>query len=189
MITLLFIIYSAPTFFSLLFRKEFQIPMNYVYLGVLMCLTQLFNSVYSININSQYSLNAGDISYSALLFTAVFLIISQPKPKVTRIFIYISIIISIFLFTMFLMVQTVLKSPNVDNILALTPVFFEFSYKSMFFSMFLLIGEILFQILILKTIVGKIQNPILMAFSVSLLYSITLIIDGILYPLGINIFF
>lgn len=188
-ILILFIIYSIPAFLALIFSKEIQVPLYYITLGVLFCLTQLFNTLYNIQINSQFSLNGGDISYSALLFTATFLFLAQPEPKILRNLIYIFFILSLFLVLLFYFVKFLLTAENVINIINIPSEFLEFSYVSMIFSFLLFSSETYLLLFLSKKIIPSIKNKILSNITISLIYICILILDGILYPLGINILF
>ncbi len=190
LIILHFLIYGTPAFIALYFTKDIQIAVNYVFLGVLFCITQLFNSLYTIQIGELYNINAGDISYSALLFTSIFLILSQPKPIVVRLLVYLSIILSIFLFILFLFVELLLTDSNILNYLHITPEFFKFSYVSMLFSVFLYSSEVLLQLYLMKKIIPLFKNKKnAIIICIALIFFVVLILDGILYPIGINILY
>ncbi|UYP44930.1 hypothetical protein NEF87_001215 [Candidatus Lokiarchaeum ossiferum] len=188
-ILILFLIYSIPAFLALIFSKEIQITLYYVTLGVLFCLTQLFNTLYNIQISSHFSLNGGDISYSALLFTAVFLFLTQPEPKIVRNLIYTFFILSLFLVLLFYFIKFIISTEIVINILDVPLEFLEFSYISMIFSFILFSSEIFLLLFLFKKVIPLIQKKILSNLVITSIYIIILILDGILYPIGINILF
>lgn len=188
-IILHFIIYSAPVFLSSLLSKEFQIYFNYTYLGVLFCLTQIFDSLYSISLGSNFFLTGGDISYSALLFAAIFLIISHPHPKVTRNLIYFNLILSAFLSALFIFFNLIFQPAQHVNYQEFSEILLEFTFRSLFLSFFLFSTEILLQLFILRRVMRNIKKPWIGAIAIASIYSMVLILDGILYPTGINLLF
>ena len=92
-----FLVYSFPVFMGALFSKEAQASLNYVIIGVIFTLTQLFDTLYTIKMPNDIYINGGDIAYSALLFSSIFLIISQPDAKTVRFLIHFILILNIFL--------------------------------------------------------------------------------------------
>ncbi|MCE7735333.1 MAG: hypothetical protein GPJ54_10680 [Candidatus Heimdallarchaeota archaeon] len=184
-----FLIYSFPPVLGSLLRQNQQINLNYVYLGVLFTLVQLFDSLYSITLSSNYNLNGGDIAYSALIFATVYLISSQPEPKVVRNLIYIFIINAILLFLLFGLIHEILDSQYVENSLDISLVFLEFTFGSLLLSLVLFSGEILLILLLINNITIKYKGQISVTVALSISYIIVLVLDGILYPIGINFLF
>ena len=119
-------------------KQNEQINLNYVYLGVLFTLVQLFDGLYSITLTSEYSLFGGDIAYSALIFATIYLISSQPEPKVVRNLIYIFIINALLLFLIFGLINGIQDSEHVVNYLDNSELLLEFTFKSLLFSLFLM---------------------------------------------------
>jgi hypothetical protein len=173
-----------------LFSKEIQIPLYYVTLGIFFTLTQLFNTLYEIPLaGTNFTLNGGDISYSALLFTATFLLLSQPEPKIIRNLIYVFLIMSVFLFMLFYFLGYLLESMMANNILGVPVMFLEFSYVSMLFSFVLFSSEIFLLLYLIKKIIPHVKGKIGANLVISCIYVGVLILDGIVYPIGINILF
>ncbi|MHA1744689.1 MAG: hypothetical protein ACTSWW_01750 [Promethearchaeota archaeon] len=190
LLLVMFVIYSLPAFLALLFSEEIQIPLYYVTLGIFFTLTQLFNTLYEIPLEgTDFTLNGGDISYSALLFTAVFLLLSQPDPKIVRNLIYVSLIMSVFLFILFYFLGYILGAMVATNILGVPLLFLEFSYVSMLFSFVLFSSEIFLLLFLIKKIIPHIKGKIWANLIISWIYVGILILDGIVYPIGINILF
>ncbi|MHA1518769.1 MAG: hypothetical protein ACTSRK_01175, partial [Promethearchaeota archaeon] len=187
-ISLHFLIYALPVFLSTLFSKEFQVYFNYTYLGVMFCLTQLFDTLYYIELTDQFFLMGGDIAYCAMMFTAIFLVISQPQPKVVRNLIYYIAILNIFLSILFVFLNFLFVSTSSIISIDLYEVLTEFSFRSLFLSVLLFSSEILLFLLTLKAILPRIKKqPITIVIAVT--YTTTLLIDGVLYPAGINLLF
>jgi hypothetical protein len=182
-----FVLYAVPVFVSMRFTKSTQIFFNYTYLGVLFCLTQLLDNTYSIQLNTQISLNGGDIAYCALQFTAIILLISQPEPKVVRVLIYVILIISLFLFFFFLFVSYLTESSSIINYLGIPGEFWSLSYTSILFSFVLFSGEILLEVFLLKKILSFLKRQWAIILVIAIIYFVVLILDGILFPLGTNI--
>ena len=184
-----FVLYSVPVFVAMTFPKSTHVFFNYTYLGILFCLTQLFDNLYSLQLSENFDLNAGDIAYSALQFTAIILLISQPEPKVVRILIYVIIIIGLFLFFIFLFIAYILESSGVKNYSDIPVEFWMLSYTSLFYSLILFSGEILLQVYLFKKILPKIKPKRKWALIsvIVLIYYGVLILDGVLFPVGTNI--
>ncbi|MCE7736145.1 MAG: hypothetical protein GPJ54_14785 [Candidatus Heimdallarchaeota archaeon] len=170
-------------------KQNEQINLNYVYLGVLFTLVQLFDNLYSITLTSKYSLFGGDIAYSALIFATVYLISSQPEPKVVRNLIYIIIINAILLFLLFYLINHILDSEHVVNYLDISDVLLEFTLRSLLLSLVLYSSEILVILFFIKKATLKYQSQISVTILLGIGYVIVLVIDGILYPIGINFLF
>ena len=132
-------------------------------------------------------MNGGDIAYSALQFTAIILLISQPEPKVVRVLIYVIIIISLFLFFFFLFVSYILNSSNILNYLGIPGEFWSLSYISLLFSFILFSGEILLQVFLLKKIIPKLKRRWAIILVIVGIFFSVLILDGVLFPVGTNI--
>ncbi len=188
-IILHFIIYALPVFLSTLFSKEFQLYLNYAYLGVLFVLVQLFDTLYYIQITENLNFFGGDIAYCALIFSAMFLIISQPEPKVVRNLIYFFIIINLSISLLFLLLIFIFDSTPAVSHLANTEFLLEFTLRSLLLSLCLFSSEILLQLLILKQVVSRLKNQIIISMMIVVAYALILILDGILYPIRINLLF
>lgn len=184
-----FLIYSFPPILGSFLRKNEQIYLNYVYLGVLFTLIQLFDKLYSITLSTNYSLFGGDIAYSALIFATIYLISSQPEPRVVRNLIYVFVVIALFLFLIFGLLNQILGSQYVENYLSISNVLLEYSFKSLLLSFFLFSTEILTILLLVKKITMKYKSQLSITIALAFAYVFILILDGILYPIGINLLF
>ena len=182
-----FILYAIPVFVAMSFPKSMHIFFNYTYIGILFCLTQLFDNLYCLQLTSTFFLNGGDIAYSALLFTAIILLISHPEPKVVRVLIYVIVIISLFLFFFFLFISYIMESSNVINYMGIPGEFWSLSYISLLYSFFLFSSEILFQLFLLKKILPRLKRQWTIILVIVGIYYGVLILDGVLFPLGTNI--
>src|SRR6056297_2223508 len=189
-VILLFLIYGFPAFISLLFETETQISFNYVYLGVLMCLTQISNSLFSLNLSEKIDLNAGDISYTALLFTALFLVIAQPKPIVVRKMIFIFVMLSTFLFFIFMVLANILGNlENATNYYNIDPQLFHYSYKSLIYSIVLFTTETTILLFLLKKTLPYFKSKWASLIALTTIFLVVIVLDGVLYPAGINLLY
>jgi hypothetical protein len=184
-----FVIYSLPVFLAASFTKENQQYLNYILIGIIFTLTQLFDVLYSIRLTDQFFLNGGDIAYSALLFSSLFLIVSQPNKENVRNLLSFTIIIAVFLAILFNIINYLLHSPYAINYLELPPVFLQFSYQSLLLSYFLYSGEIILQLVLMKKILPFFKNQVTLSLIIFCIFFSVLILDGVLYPLGINLLF
>lgn len=170
-------------------KQNEQINLNYVYLGVLFTLVQLFDNLYSITLSSKYSLFGGDIAYAALIFATVYLISSQPEPKVVRNLIYIIMINALLLFLLFYLINHILDSDQVVNYLDISDLLLEFTLRSLFLSLLLFSSEIILILFFTKKVTLKYQSHLSVTLFLGIGYVIVLVMDGILYPIGINFLF
>ncbi|WP_457558408.1 hypothetical protein [Candidatus Harpocratesius sp.] len=182
-----FAIYAFPIFISALFKSKFQVFFTYAYLGVIFCLTKIFNSLYSVQLSDNFFLNGGDIAYSALMFTALFLILSHPEHEIVRNLIYFIFILNLFISFIFLFLSLIFTSSSQVIYLDYSKILIEFSCKSVFYSFVLISGEILLQLIIMRQFLSKVKNRIIASLMIIGIYIIVLVFDGILYPIGINI--
>ena len=181
-IILLFIIYSLPVFLGAIFSKEVQIYLNFTLIGVLFTLTKLFNDLFSIKLIGNFILNGGDISYSALLFTSIFLIITQPKPQLVRNLIYYILILNVFLACLFTVITLILNSEWSVSSYPLSVDLLQYSIPSLFYSFILFSGEILLSSFIFRKFIRMFKKQWASALFIALIYALVLILDGILIP-------
>lgn len=181
------VIYTFPVFFCTLFSREAQRYLNYIVIGVTFTLTQLFDSLYEIKVTDNIHLNGGDIAYSSMLFTVYFLIIAQPEPNNVRDLIYFILILNIFLGILFLVIFLTLNSEWGIIIQENALDFLQFSFPSLFFSFALMTGEILLLLYFLRKGLPKLKNQTVSILYITVIFVLVLVIDGIVYPLGIRI--
>jgi hypothetical protein len=186
-ILLHFVIYAFPVVLGAVFSKEVQIYLHYTLVGAIFTLTQLFDTLYSLELRGDFYLNGGDIAYSALLFSSVFLIISQPEPRVVRNLIYFVFILNLFLSFIFLLVMEVFNSEWGVGSAEISILLLQFSMKSLFYSFFLFTSEILLQLFIFRKLLPHFHHQVTNSLIIALIYAFVLILDGIFYPLGINV--
>lgn len=182
------LIYSIPPIFGSFLDKNNQVLLNYTFLGVLFTIIQIFDSLYSLSYDGELILNGGDIAYSALIFAALYLIVSHSDPKVVRHLIYIFIVNSAFLFALFGYISSIKNSIYLINY-NITDVLLEFSFLSLLFSLILFSSEIIFILFLIKQITKRFDSKLLVTLSLGVIYYLVIILDGILYPIGINIIF
>ena len=184
-----FIAFAIPPLVGSFLDHDVQIYLNYTYLGVLFTLVQLFDSLYSIKLTDNILLNGGDIAYSALLFSTIYLISTQPEPKVVRNLFYIFIINIGFLFLITTLIRQSLSTGLIIDHLHIGKVFLEFSILSLLLSLLLYVGEILFIIITIKRLSDIFTSQNSFVAILTFAYVSALFIDGILYPVGTNFLF
>jgi hypothetical protein len=182
------LVYSIPPIFGSFLDKNKQVLLNYTFLGVLFTIIQIFDSLYSLSYDGGLILNGGDIAYSALIFATVYLIVSQSDPKVVRHLIYIFIVNSAFLFALFGYISSIKNSIYLINY-NITDVLLEFSFLSLLFTLFLFSSEIILILFLIKQFTKRFESQLLVTISLGVIYYLVIILDGILYPIGINIIF
>ncbi|MHA1602902.1 MAG: hypothetical protein ACTSVU_06635 [Promethearchaeota archaeon] len=160
-----------------------------MYLGIIFILTQIFDTLYFIKLSDKFFLMGGDISYCALFFAAIFLLISQPKPEVVRNLILFMLILNFFIFLLFLFLNQIFIPNSVVIYLDFSDILLQFSFKSLLLSFLLFSGEIFLQLIVMKKIIIKFHNQYIVSTMVWFFYAAILVLDGILYPIGINLLF
>lgn len=184
-----FVVFSLPPLVGSFFDRQNQITLNYTYIGVLFAIVQLFDSLYSIPITSDFSLFGGDIAYSAVLFSSLYLVFTQPDPKVVRNLIYVSIVNTTFLFLLFGVIRENISNNQLTIYLNVGEVFLEFSVLSLLLSFFLFATEMLLTLIIMNNIPAPFKKNTLFPHILAVIYVIVLMIDGILYPIFMNLLF
>lgn len=180
-------IYTFLVFLCTIFSKETQRYLNYIVIGVTFTLTQLFDGLYEIKVTEDIHLNGGDIAYSSMLFTVYFLIIAQPEPKNVRDFIYFMLILNIFLGVLFLIINITLNSEWGIIIQDSAMDILQFSFPSLLFSFILLMSEMLLLLYCLRNLLPKLKHQISSTLYISMIFIFVLVLDGIIYPLGIRL--
>ena len=102
----------------------------------------------------------GDIAYCAMMFAAIFLIISQPEPKVVRNLIYFIAILNIFLSILFVFLNSLFVTTPLVIHIELHEMLLEFSFKSLFLSVFLFSSEILILLVAFRFILPKLKKQL-----------------------------
>ena len=160
-----------------------------MYLGVLFILTQLFGRTYSVIISPNILITGGNLAYSAFLAAYMIVIISIPNPKKIRNLLYMLVILSLFISIIYLLVSYFLKMEEIVNLFNIPEEFFEQSLGSNLVSIISFIIE-LFGLLYLLELVKKTFKKRFMIILGSIsCYYVILILDGILFPLGMRIFY
>ena len=160
-----------------------------MYLGVLFILTQLFGRTYEIEISPNLFITGGNLAYSAFLAAYMIVIISIPDPKKIRSLLYMLVLLSLFVSLIYLIISYFLKMEQIVNIFNIPDEFFKQSFGSNLVSIIAFIIE-LFGLLFLLELVKKTFKKRFMIILGSIgCYYIMLILDGILFPLGMRIFY
>ncbi len=182
-------IYGIPPVMGIFLSKEHQIQLSYAYLGVIFSLVQLFDNLYEIPIAEGFSLNGGDIAYSALLFATVYLLVSNPNPEVVRNLIYLITILSIFLFLLFGIIRWLVRMGLAVYYIDIPDVIIEYSVLSLLFTLILYSIEIVLMLLVIKYVRRVTNSPKLLILGMAIGLLVVLIIDGLVYPIGFNLLF
>ncbi len=182
-------IYGIPPVMGIFLSKDHQIQLNYAYLGVVFSLVQLFDNLYEIPIAEGFSLNGGDIAYSALLFATVYLLVSNPKPEVVRNLVYLISTLSIFLFLLFGIIRWLVHIGLGVYYIDVPDVIIEYSVLSLLFTLSLYSVEIILILLVIKCVRRVTDSPKLLVLGMAIGLWVVLVIDGIVYPIGFNLLF
>jgi len=184
-----FILYGAPIFLFLLFSPKNRILFNYMYLGVLFILTQLFGRTYSIEISPSLSITGGNLAYSAFLAAYMIVIISITEPKKIRNLLYMLVMLSLFISIIYLIVSYFLELDQIVNIFNIPEEFFIQSFGSNLVSIISFIIELFGLLFLLELVKKTFKKRFMIIFGSIGCYYVMLILDGILFPLGMRIFY
>jgi hypothetical protein len=181
------IIFILPPLIGSFLDPHDQITLNYTYIGVLYVLVQIFDNLYSIDFSEQISLFGGDVTYSALLFSSLYLVFTRPDPKIVRNLIYIATINTFFLYLIFGLVNWISQRNYATTYLDIPEIFDEFRLTSLMITLLLFASELIITLVIIQNLPLKIRSQKIAPFIMSIVFIVILIIDGILYPLLINL--
>lgn len=184
-----FILYGSPIFLFLLFSAKNRILFNYMYLGVLFILTQLFGRTYSIEISPSLSITGGNLAYSAFLAAYMIVITSITEPKKIRNLLYMLVILSLFISIIYLNISYFLKMEQIINIFNIPEEFFKQSFGSNLVSIISFIIELFGLLFLLELVKKNFKKRFMIILGSIGCYYIMLILDGILFPLGMRIFY
>jgi len=184
-----FILYGAPIFLLLLFSPKNRILFNYMYLGVLFILTQLFGRTYSIIISPNLLITGGNLAYSAFLAAYMIVIFSIPDPRKIRNLLYMLVILSLFISLIYVMVSYFLKMEQIDNLFNIPEEFFTQSFGSNLVSIISFTIELFGLLFLLELVKKNFKKRFMIILGSIGCYYIMLILDGILFPLGMRIFY
>ncbi len=160
-----------------------------MYLGVLFILTQLFGRIYSIEIFPNLLITGGNLAYSAFLAAYMIVIISIPEPNKIRTLLYMLVVLNFFVSLIYLTLSYFLEMEQIVNIFNIPEAFFTQSLGSNIVSIVVFIIE-LFGLLFLLELVKKTFKKRFMIILGSIgSYYVIIILDGILFPLGMRIFY
>ncbi|MHA1658460.1 MAG: hypothetical protein ACTSUT_04970 [Promethearchaeota archaeon] len=184
-----FILYGAPIFLLLLFSPKNRILFNYMYLGVLFILTQLFGRTYSIILSPNLLITGGNLAYSAFLAAYMIVIFSIPDPRKIRNLLYMLIILSLFISLIYVMVSYFLKMEQIDNLFNISDEFFTQSFGSNLVSIISFTIELFGLLFLLELVKRTFKKRFMIILGSIGCYYFMLILDGILFPLGMRIFY
>ena len=116
-------------------------------------------------------------------------VLTIPEPKKIRILLYMLVILSLFISIIYLLVSYFLKMEQIVNLFNIPEDFYTQSFGSNIVSIISFIIE-LFGLLYLLELVKKVFKKRIMIILGSIgCYYIMIILDGILFPLGMRIFY
>jgi len=184
-----FILYGAPIFLLLLFSPKNRILFNYMYLGVLFILTQLFGRTYSIILSPNLLITGGNLAYSAFLAAYMIVIFSIPDPRKIRNLLYMLVILSLFISLIYVMVSYFLKMEQIDNLFNISDEFFTQSFGSNLVSIISFTIELFGLLFLLELVKRTFKKRFMIILGSIGCYYFMLILDGILFPLGMRIFY
>jgi hypothetical protein len=160
-----------------------------MYLGVLFILTQLFGRTYSIEISPSLSITGGNLAYSAFLAAYMIVITSITEPKKIRNLLYMLVILSLFISIIYLNISYFLKMEQIINIFNIPEEFFKQSFGSNLVSIISFIIELFGLLFLLELVKKNFKKRFMIILGSIGCYYIMLILDGILFPLGMRIFY
>ena len=160
-----------------------------MYLGILFILTQLFGRTYSIEITPTLLITGGNIAYSAFLATYMIVIFTTVDLKSIRAIFYMLILLSLFISLIYIMISFLFEKGQIINTLNIPNAFYEQSIGSNLVSIVVFIVELFGLFFLLEIVKKAFKKRFLLIISSVVSYYIILILDGILFPLGMRILY
>ena len=176
------IIYSAIGIGLYSLRHRLSLIPFYFYLGILQVYVSIMSSFYIIDIGFGIQVGGGNIVYSAVIWSVMLLYIMERDPDLTKMVIYSLVAIQFVFLLVYPLIVIVLESAVVVNPLMIPSAVFQTSFGIFIVGNILALIELISMIFLLEHATGKFPRipPTLL---VVIIYIITLLIDGVLFPL------
>ena len=182
-------IFALPPFYFATLRRPLRTAAFYIYLGIVLFLGGFLGAVYSLPLNETINISGGNLTYGALMYTAILLVIIEKDLLAFRHVIRLVITVNLLKYILFSLYGWFLAQPDVLNPFSTAPDLFAISARFMIIGGVLIILELLILLFLferIKQYVGNIYGQFAL-FGVS--FTAVLLLDGVLFPLlaiGIN---
>lgn len=176
------LLYSAAGIFLYALRRHLSLVPFYLYLGVLQVYVSIMSSFYVIDLGFGVQVGGGNIVYSAVIWSVMLLYIMERDPDLTKMVIYSIVAIQVIFLFVYPLVYFILESTVAINPLLVPSEVFQTSFWIFIIGNLLALFELLAMIYLLERLsfqFPKVPPSIL----VILTYIMTLLADGVLFPL------
>jgi hypothetical protein len=158
----------------------------YSYFGFVFVFSQLLDVIYEIPLTPTVSVTGGDISYASLLLIALFLVIISQNPAIVRTLIAIALILTLFLFILYELINLTLNTPAIANVYSFTTDIFDSLIKLNILNAILFILEILVSFYVFEKLKQKTSTLIGKICLLVLVYIGALSLDGVFSWIVVN---
>ena len=176
------VIYSSIGICLYALRQRLSLIPLYFYLGILQVYVSIMSSFYIIDLGWGIQVGGGSIVYSAVIWSVMLLYIMERDPDLTKMVIYSLVAIQFVFLLVYPLIVLVLESTVVINPLLIPSEIFQTSFWIFVVGNLLALIELLTMIFLLERLTHSYQK-IPPTILVVIVYIITLLVDGVLFPL------
>jgi len=177
------LLFGLPTLIIAKFATKFYMQFAYAYFGCIFIFSQILYTGYVMPITFNITLTGGDVAYSSLLLTTLFIVIISKNPVIVRNIIVIQVILSIFMFFLCMLILGTLISPGIANTNAIPSGLFWSLISINFTNTLLYVIEILLMFFSLEKLKRRIRSFTGRLVIFAGIYIAVQTLDGFLYPL------
>ncbi len=160
----------------------------YSYYGFLFVFTQLFATMYSLEISENLIITGGNIAYSSIILITIFIYIVSQDPNVVRNLISIQIILNLIIFFLYQLLIIVFQNPTTINLFGVSyEIFYTTIYINIISSLCYII-EVLLMFYLFEKIKKRIKQQFLFISLCIIVYIGILCLDGFIFPFFIAFF-
>ncbi len=176
-------LYSALPFVFALLKPERRLLYFYFYIGLVHMVGGLLGAVFTIPLSESITISAGSVSYCALLFTTLLLVMVANDERAVRNVCALVFVSCVFKFAIFSVTASALASAAYGNPYETSPLVFSGSIRTVAAGGLLIIVELLIALAILGRLSPRISNTALRAVLQVAVFIGCLTLDGVLFPI------
>ncbi|MFW9919176.1 MAG: sensor histidine kinase [Candidatus Thorarchaeota archaeon] len=176
------IIYSSIGVFLYAMRGHLSLIPFYMFLGILQVYVSIMSSFYVIDLGFGIQVGGGNIVYAAVIWSIMLLYIMERDPELTKMVVYGLIAIQIVFLLVYPLIYFTLESTVSINPLMIPSEIFQTSFWIFIIGNLLALVELLAMVYVLERLSTRFpKTP--PSVLVIITYILTLLADGILFPL------
>ncbi len=176
------IIFSLPPFYIVTLRRRLRSAAFYTYVSIVLVIGGFLGSVYSIPLSDSLTVSGGNLTYGALMYATILLVIVEGNIFAIRNVIRLVITVNVLKYILYSIFSWTLSLDVILNPFDVAPELFSVSARFMIIGGALIILELLILLFAFERIKIRVNNY----YAVSGLYIFTfivvLLLDGVLFP-------